>query len=351
VPEITTADRVVVDARALQVPLTGIGRYVEALLEHMPAGMIGVARPSSPVEAFSLSVRNLRPDVWNVVWNDLCLRRVLRNADAFWSPVGHVPWMKPKRCLTVATIHDITCRTHPETMTLQRRLDLENSNRVSARRAEVLSTTCQFVSDQLKHYYGRAADLLLPPAPTLSAARQPAVDAMRERFAAAHPGVRQWVLGVGQEIPRKNFVLLADAVASLPGVGLVIAGPPADVAVAEALEARKASTPLIRLGYTERDELAAVYGAIDLLAFVSTFEAYGMPVLDARALGVRLVVSDVRPLVDHSGPNAVVVDLNDVDAMAVGIKRALDGPPPTPEPLPTWADSARFLCSALGLNA
>src|SRR3954454_941278 len=89
--------RVVVDARALQVPLTGIGRYVERLLAEMPAGMIGVARPSSPVEPAGLTIKELRPDTWNVVWNEISLRRELRKADAFWSTVGHVPWRRLTR--------------------------------------------------------------------------------------------------------------------------------------------------------------------------------------------------------------------------------------------------------------
>src|SRR3954453_20238862 len=98
----STASRVVVDARALQLPLTGIGRYVERLLAELPTGMIGVARPSSPVQASGLNIRELRPDAWNVVWNEISLRRALAGADAFWSTVGHVPWRKPKRCRVVA---------------------------------------------------------------------------------------------------------------------------------------------------------------------------------------------------------------------------------------------------------
>jgi glycosyltransferase involved in cell wall biosynthesis len=340
--------RVVVDARGLQLPLTGIGRYVEALLAEMPDGMVGVARPSWPVEPAGLSIRQLRPDLWNSVWNEVCLSPLLRRADAYWSTLGQVPWTKPKRCVVVSTIHDVMGRTHPHSMSIQRRLDLENYTRASVKKADVLSTTGQFVSDQLKRYYGRPADLLIPPAPTVTPAAQSAIDAMRERLSAACPQVRWWVLAVGQEIPRKNFVVLADAVALLPDVGLVIAGPAVDAAVGQALEARKLTAPLIRLGYTDKTELAALYGAADVLAFVSVVEPYGMPVLDARALGVRLVVADIPPLPDHAGENAVAVDAHSAEAMAAGLRRALDDSPPAPETLPTWADGARLLSAALG---
>jgi glycosyltransferase involved in cell wall biosynthesis len=340
--------RVVVDARALQVPLTGIGRYVERLLGEMPAGMVGVARPSSPVDAAGLTIHELRPDTWNVVWNETCLRRELKNANAFWSTVGHVPWRKPKHCRVVATIHDVIHHTDPQSMALQRRLDLENSVHVSARNAEVLSTTCEFVSRQLHDLYGRRADLIVPPAPTIGTATAQQAEAMRERLRTALPGVDRFVFTVGQEVQRKNFLRLADAIATLPGVGLIVAGPAADPAVATALDARQTATPLVRLGYTDADELAALYAAADALAFVSLLEGYGMPLLDARALGLRLIVSDARPLPDHAGDHAVVVDGTSVESIAAGVQRSLDEPRPAPERLPTWRQSAQLLSAALG---
>jgi glycosyltransferase involved in cell wall biosynthesis len=341
--------RVVVDARSLQIPLTGVGRYVERLLAGLPAGLIGVARPSWPVEPHGLSVHQLRPDAWNVIWNELRLSPFLRDADAYWTPSGYVPWTRPKRCTVVSTIHDVMHHTNRQGLSLQRRLDLENSVHASVRRADVLSTTCQFVSDELAQHYGRHADLIVPPAPTVAQATSAATTAMRDRLAAACPDVTRWVLAVGQEIERKNMVRIADAVATLPGVGLVVAGPHTDPAVGAALDARARAAPLVRLGYTTGDELAAAYAVADVLAFVSLQEGYGMPLLDARSLGLRLVVSDIAPLPAHAGASAVVVDGLSVDAIASGLRRSLDNPPPAPETLPSWSDGARQLGAALGL--
>jgi glycosyltransferase involved in cell wall biosynthesis len=342
---------IVVDARALQYPVTGIGRYVERLLEWLPPGMLGAARPSAPVEPFGLEVRQLRPDLWNVLWNEACLSRLLRHADAYWSTVGYVPWTKPKGCHVVATVHDVMHRTDPRSMSVQRRLDMENAVLASVRRADVLTTTCTFVSEQLRQRYGRAADLLVPPAPSVTPPAQPAVEQMRERLADNRPNVRQWVLAVGQEIPRKNFVRLADAVAQLPGVGLVVAGPPVDRGVAVDLEARAEATPLVRLGYTSAEELAALYAVVDVLAFVSLLEGYGMPLLDARSLGVRLLVADLPPLPDHAGPHAVACDPLSPDAIARGLRTVLERDRPRAERLTSWADSAAVLAGALGTQA
>jgi glycosyltransferase involved in cell wall biosynthesis len=343
--------RVVVDARALQYPVTGIGRYVESLLDWLPPGMTGAARPSAPVEPYGLRVRQMRPDLWNVLWNEVCLNRLLREADAYWSTVGYVPWTRPKRCHVVTTIHDVMHRTHPRSMNLHRRLDMENAVLASVRRADVLTTTCRFVSEQLKERYGRAADVLVPPAPSVVPTTAAAADRMRARLAEGRPEVRQWVLTVGQEIPRKNFVRLADGVAQLPGVGLVIAGPPVDHNVGAELASRVDSTPLLRLGYTSSDDLAALYAAVDVVAFVSLLEGYGMPLLDARSLGVRLLVSDIPPLPEHAGAHAVVCDALSPDAIARGLRTALDSGRPPAERLNSWADSAAALADALGVRS
>ncbi|MFL6238329.1 MAG: glycosyltransferase family 4 protein [Actinomycetes bacterium] len=343
------ASRVVVDARALQLPMTGIGHYVSRLLRELPPGMTGVARPSAPVEPAGLAVRQLRPDLWNVLWNDVCVRRALRDADAFWATVGYVPWRRTPGCRIVATIHDVIHHTNPVGLSVQRRLDLENAVRASVRRADILTTTGQHVSEQLAAHYGRAADLFIEPAPTIVAATAEAATAMRARLAAAHPQVERWVLAVGTEIARKNFVRIAEAVATVPGAGLVIAGPPGDASVGEALQALAARAPIVRLGYTDNADLAALYAGTDVLAYVSLLEGYGMPLLDARAVGQRIVVSAEAPLPEHAGPSATVVDAHSVESIAAGIKRCLDAPPPPPEQLPTWADSAAKLRTALGL--
>jgi glycosyltransferase involved in cell wall biosynthesis len=283
------------------------------------------------------------------LWNEVCVRPQLRDADAYWSPVAYVPWRRVKHCRILATVHDVMHHTHPETMSVQRRLDLENSVHASVRRADVLSTTCEFVSTQLRTHYGRAADLVVPPAPTVGPATEQQVAAMRERLTSLAPDVQRWVLTVGQEVERKNFVRLADAIAPLVGVGLVIAGPTADPAVARELESRRVSTPLVRLGYTTTDELSALYGVADALAFVSLLEGYGMPLLDARALGLRLVVSDIAPLPEHGGAHAVVVDGQSIEAITAGLRAVLDAPAPEPELLPSWRDSALTLGTALGV--
>jgi glycosyltransferase involved in cell wall biosynthesis len=340
-------DRYVVDARGLELPLTGIGRYVASLLGNLPGGiptgMVGVARPGVDVHPAGLSVRRLRPDAWNSVWNETRLAPYLRGARSYWATKSQVPWTAPRSCTVVSTVHDVFHHTHPDDFSLHRRLDLENAMRATVRRADVIAVTCRHVSSELRRCYGRSADVVVSPAATVPDPDPAAVDALRAQLP---DHIDRWVLFVGNLVARKNLAALADAVATLPGVGLLAVGEPVDAAVVAALTHR----PDVYIeGYADQHRLAAYFAVADALALVSHVEGFGLPLLDARAKGVPVVVSDRAPLPDNGGPHAVVVDPLSTTSIADGLLAALDAGPPGPEGLTSWGDGAAIMANILGL--
>jgi len=55
----------------------------------------------------------------------------------------------------------------------------------------------------------------------------------------------------------------------------------------------------------------------------SRAEGFGLPVLEAMAHGVPVVISDVPALVETAGGAAIVVPRGDADQLAAGVRRAL----------------------------
>jgi len=84
-----------------------------------------------------------------------------------------------------------------------------------------------------------------------------------------------------------------------------------------------ASEPLHLPGYTSEDDMPAIYGAADLLAFPSLYEGFGLPVLEAMSVGCPVLTSPVSSLGEVAGDAAVLVDPQSVDAIAAGLERAL----------------------------
>jgi glycosyltransferase involved in cell wall biosynthesis len=62
--------------------------------------------------------------------------------------------------------------------------------------------------------------------------------------------------------------------------------------------------------------LAAVFCAASVFAFPSLAEGYGLPVLEAMAAGVPVVMSDIEVLAEVAGPAALMVPPRDVGGWA-----------------------------------
>ena len=157
----------------------------------------------------------------------------------------------------------------------------------------------------------------------------------RERIHVAYPGVesgfrpdgerlelgRPYALTVATLEPRKNLATLVEAYRLLRG---------GDLALAVAGAAGWGEQPqldlpgVVRLGYTQPEELPQLYRGASVFVFPSRFEGFGMPVLEAMACGVPCVVSSHPSLDEASGDAAVRVDPEEPEAIAAGIGEALD---------------------------
>jgi glycosyltransferase involved in cell wall biosynthesis len=66
-------------------------------------------------------------------------------------------------------------------------------------------------------------------------------------------------------------------------------------------------------------EVVALYQSCDLVCFVSTYEGFGMPILEAQAIGRPVLTSDLSPMRDVAGDGALKVDPLDVLAIRLGL--------------------------------
>jgi glycosyltransferase involved in cell wall biosynthesis len=72
------------------------------------------------------------------------------------------------------------------------------------------------------------------------------------------------------------------------------------------------------------EALKDCYTNADLLAFVSTHEGFGMPIVEAQIVGRPVITSNLLSMPEVAGDGAHIVDPYDVEAITTGIKKIIE---------------------------
>lgn len=129
------------------------------------------------------------------------------------------------------------------------------------------------------------------------------------------------VLQIGTQ-PNKNAARIWRALHGLPAK-LFIVGQPTDE-----LKRLEEQCPLehefhISISDAELEEL---YSASDLVAFASTHEGFGMPLIEAQLHGVPCITSHLEPMKSNAGDGALLVDPSSDEQIRAGIIRLMNEP-------------------------
>ena len=127
------------------------------------------------------------------------------------------------------------------------------------------------------------------------------------------------ILQVGTKM-NKNFDSLIEAVKGLD-VHILIIGY-INKEVQQELEISNISySNFIGLS---RVDLLKMYEKSDLLAFISTYEGFGVPIIEAQAIGCPVITSNVTSMPEVAGEGALLVDPFNVEEIRKGILRIIN---------------------------
>jgi len=330
--------RVGVVAEQLLRPVPGgIGRYVRALTDHLPAvaaadrGAVTWIVGRHP--AGRLAAAGLVPAVTaRLVWPGrvatrtwVTLRRprlpagVLADLDMVHATSAAVP---PRRGRPlVATVHDLAFRHQPDAYPAAGRRYHDRSARIVASEAARVIAVSQATADDLTELYGVEPERI--SVVPLGVEPPGAADQAAAARLLADLGVRgPFLLAVGTMEPRKNLPRLLAAFGEvtdeLPDHFLVVAGP---VGWGPALRPTWDSVRVKLAGPVDDPVLQALYRSADGLAYPSLYEGFGLPVVEAMAHGLPVLTSDRSSLPEVAGDAAVLVDPLDRGAIAKGLVR------------------------------
>lgn len=162
---------------------------------------------------------------------------------------------------------------------------------------------------------------------------QKPVDGEKKRAVQARYGLpEKFVLSVATFEPRKNLPGLLKAFARLaqkePQARLVLAGRLAwgKNEILKRISKLKLEGHTWVLGYVPKEDLPALYALADFLAFPSFYEGFGLPVLEAQAVGTPVLCSNTSSLPEVAGRSAFFVDPYVEESVVEGLKQLWGNP-------------------------
>ncbi len=271
--------------------------------EHAPQTVRGAVRPA------------------RILWEQTCLPHAARRnrLDVLFNPGFTSPIVSP--CPTVTVFHDLQHKRHPEYF---RWFDLPFWRfflYLSARRSTVLLTDSEATREDLLKYY-RVPTGKVRVAPLGVDSRFFKIGEQRKSVQS-----RPYLLAVSTLHPHKNFDRLIRAFVEFrrarPEFSLVIAGLRGFHAEAiESLIGELGLRESVRLtGWIPRDELYGLFLHAFAFLYPTTFEGFGLPVLEALAAGIPTGCSAIEPVRSIAGDAALQFDPEDQGAIARAMVR------------------------------
>jgi glycosyltransferase involved in cell wall biosynthesis len=328
-----------VDGRELEARPTGTGRYLRSLLrawsrEGRDRFLVYTREGATADEVLAqpgIERRALPRASPGALWQELRLAPAAERdgVDVFFSPAYVCPLRlrRPR----VTTVHDLSFFAYPQdfawTDALRRRLLVSASVARSAVVLGISDFTCRELSRVFPEAAARVRHTPLGPDEDLPAA--PPRDVARRSLGLSGP----LVLSVGSILNRRCIPELMHAFEILrgrwPGARLEIVGdnrthPRFDL---DRLRRELNLVEDVKLtGFVSEAELAQRYAAADVAVFLSEYEGFGLPALEAMARGVPVVVSDRPSLSEIFGAAAVVVPPRDPGRVAAVLSAILEQP-------------------------
>jgi glycosyltransferase involved in cell wall biosynthesis len=331
--------RIAIDGYDLTRQSTGVGRYLKNLLpeilktDSQNRYHLFLREEIDLFDRFANLEKSVLPAAGGYfLWQNGPLRKALRDSGygLLFAASNQLPLLYNGK--SILAIHDVAWRALPADFSFKERTGKDWKCRWSLKRAERVYTDAEFTKKELIHYYRVPAEKIqaIPLAIESNFRRETSaqIDAFKNRyqlhgkkiigflgsiFGRRH--IRELIQAFGQLRDKHNLALMI--------VGKNFAG--------KEMTDWLCQEGIIWLEWLPEEQLNSFYSALDLFVYISAYEGFGFPPLEALACGTISLLLPSSSLQEMYHDLALFVDSPDPGQVASTIEHFLGNQAPITE--------------------
>lgn len=266
------------------------------------------------------------------IWFEWTIPRVLKKikADLFLSPDAYLSLRT--KVPSIPIFHDLNFEHYPKDLPVLERKYYRYFFPRYARKAEQVVTVSEFSKKDIVNLYDVLPEKVSVVYNGVNEDFKPVPEDEQEACREKHSEGCPYFIFVGALHPRKNLVRLFQAFDYFKEqhrteIKLVVVGNKKywTREIEEAYNGMKYNEEVLFSGRMSADELHKAVGSALAMAYVSYFEGFGLPIIEAFRCDIPVVTSNVTSMPEVAGDAALLVDPFSVKSIAEGLEKiALD---------------------------
>lgn len=259
----------------------------------------------------------------------LAFELIKNKPDVFFSPGQILSWYVPPK--TIVFLHDSAFLFFKKAYSFWGRKYLRLMNWWIVKRADKIITSSSFNRSEMVRHYGEKVleKIQVVPLAFDNQKYHTGISKLSENELEDFFGIKKpFVIFIGRLEEKKNIKKLVQSfnlVRPKNDFQLVLSGRPGFgfKEIEEEIFASPYREDIIMPGFVEYEDLPRLLASANLLVFISSYEGFGIPLLEAMSCGVPVLASNIPALAEVGGEAVCLVDSNSVDSISIGLNHLL----------------------------
>lgn len=285
--------------------------------------------PDLPKERKGWNYKILQPKrLWTQITLPLFLYTRRSKPNLIFSPTHYIPRFSPVK--RVVTIFDLAFLHFPESFLKRDLWQLTNWTKFSVQNADHIITISNFSKKDIIEQYGTNKEKITVAYPGYDRKKfkTQILNVKTEQIKKKYKIGDNYIIYIGTIQPRKNLIRLIEAVSRIENLTLVIVGKTKGEGKQGWMYEDILQTPnrlgiegrVKFLGFVPAEDLPPLLSGAKAYVLPSLWEGFGIPVLEAMASGVPVIVSDNSSLPEVVDSAGLLVDPYSVNQIEQAIR-------------------------------